>query len=508
MAYKTVIIQNDVQTQTKDYSYLTTDFNPPHLLNTTEYKMFMNNMEPFAQKIIEYLKDEVEKLVAHYGSTQMSATVSRSNATIAKIEGQIQKWKDYDFSSRVLISNIPATYSIKEAIKEIQEIANKFVYYVNDLIAKNNAELGKISTTASREVMLKIIEKNKEKIARHFDKLELGVVTDEAISREKLNLTWSIKHKRIQEFEQFFDKWRNMKPKKVRGSASGAYEYNLLDFYKKLEKLKNKQEHLFWKIEVDKVKTLNKPHRSTFERRNEIINASKSPYIIELENVSKYYTNGVTTNLVLKNVDLRLKEGDLIVILGPSGSGKTTLLNIISGMDRASTGKTIIADTNLIKLTDTELTEFRRRNIGYIFQQYGLLPNLTVRENIEMGAHLQDDSGKRLNIDELLKSIGMYDYRNKLPSELSGGQQQRVSILRALAKNPRIIFGDEPTGALDEEMTQVVLEQFVRINQQYKTTMILVTHNPSIADIASCVIRVGDGQIQSVTHNPNPKKII
>ncbi|SYV93758.1 ABC transporter ATP-binding protein [Mycoplasmoides gallisepticum] len=195
------------------------------------------------------------------------------------------------------------------------------------------------------------------------------------------------------------------------------------------------------------------------------------------------------------------------MILGPSGSGKTTLLNIISGMDRASSGITFVANKNLIGFSDTQLTKFRQENIGYIFQQYGLLPNLNVKENIEIGAFLQRDASKRKDIDELLKNIGMYEQRNKLPTELSGGQQQRVSIARAIAKNPTVIFGDEPTGALDGEMTQVVLEEFVQINKKNKTTLIIVTHNPLIADIATMVIRVGDGTIKSITRNENPKSV-
>ena len=196
-----------------------------------------------------------------------------------------------------------------------------------------------------------------------------------------------------------------------------------------------------------------------------------------------------------------------MVILGPSGSGKTTLLNIISGMDRASSGKTIVAGEDLLTFSDTKLTNFRRKNVGYIFQQYGLLPNLTVKENIEIGAHLQPNAALRLNIDELLKDIGMYEHRNRLPAELSGGQQQRVSIVRAISKNPKIIFGDEPTGALDEKMTQIVLEQFVEINKKYKSTLVIVTHNPLIAEIATFVVKVSDGTIKLIVKNSRPKKV-
>lgn len=209
----------------------------------------------------------------------------------------------------------------------------------------------------------------------------------------------------------------------------------------------------------------------------------------------------------MKNVNLKINPGEFVVILGPSGSGKTTLLNIISGMDTASYGKTIICGENLINYNSNELTEFRRRNIGYVFQQYGLLPNLTIRENVEVGANLQSNKSKRIDIDELLKTIGIYEHRNKFPFELSGGQQQRVSIARSIAKNPNIIFGDEPTGAIDEEMSKQVMQLFLDVNKKYKTTIVIVTHNPIFADLASVVIKVNNGKIADVIKNKKPKTV-
>ena len=228
---------------------------------------------------------------------------------------------------------------------------------------------------------------------------------------------------------------------------------------------------------------------------------------VVLENTVKYYNNKVLATKVLSNVNLKIKKGEFVVILGPSGSGKTTLLNIISGMDNATYGSTIVAGENLIDYDQGKLTTFRRNNIGYVFQQYGLLPNLTVRENIEIGQNLQHYKSRIIPIDEILESIGLSTQANKYPNELSGGQQQRVSIARSVAKNPNILFGDEPTGAIDEEMSKNIMKLFVDINKKYKTTIIIVTHNPIFADLATMVINVSNGTIKDIKYNSNPKSV-
>ena len=233
----------------------------------------------------------------------------------------------------------------------------------------------------------------------------------------------------------------------------------------------------------------------------------QSNYVIDFENITKYYFNKWMATKVLKGFDLKIKKGEFVVILGPSGSGKTTLLNIMSGMDKATYGQTIVNGNNLIKMNDNQLTDFRKNNIGYIFQQYGLLPNLTVRENVEIGWNLQSDKSKRLNIDELLKTVGMSEHAAKFPHELSGGQQQRVSVARSMAKNPAIVFGDEPTGAVDEEMSKQILQLFVDINEKFKTTVIIVTHNPIFADLATRVIKVNSGLIAQNYENKVRKSV-
>jgi putative ABC transport system ATP-binding protein len=271
-----------------------------------------------------------------------------------------------------------------------------------------------------------------------------------------------------------------------------------IDYY--LDYIKNLKQTFANKYIATLVKSLEKESKKT----NQIAN---SEYLIDLKDVVKYYSNGSLVTKVLKDVNLQIKHGEFVVILGPSGSGKTTLLNIISGMDTATCGTTIVANHNLISHNSTQLTKFRRENIGYIFQQYGLLPNLTVRENVEIGSNLQKDVKKRLDIDELLKTVGIYEQRNKYPRELSGGQQQRVSITRSMAKNPMLIFGDEPTGAIDEEMSKQVMQLFVDINKKYKTTIVIVTHNPILADLATMTIRVANGKIDKIIRNNNPKTV-
>ena len=249
------------------------------------------------------------------------------------------------------------------------------------------------------------------------------------------------------------------------------------------------------------VEKLNKPHNGPKQ-----VPLSEDN-IIELKDVVKYYTNGYIVTQILKGVNLEIKRGDFVIILGPSGSGKTTLMNIISGLDRASDGITNVNGTDLINLKDSELTKFRKENVGYVFQQYGLLPNLTVRENVEIGANLQADKSKRLDVFEILEAVGMLEHKDKFPHQLSGGQQQRVSIARAFAKNPTILFGDEPTGAIDEEMSKMVLKQFVDINKKYQTTVIIVTHNPIFEELGTLVVRIKDGNISSLIRNENPKDV-
>ena len=224
--------------------------------------------------------------------------------------------------------------------------------------------------------------------------------------------------------------------------------------------------------------------------------------IYKLEKVYKTYPVNETEVHALEGIDLELNKGELIVILGPSGSGKSTMLNLLSGLDNPTRGKIYFNDEKIAKLNDEELCEYRKEYLGFIFQSYHLIPNLTVEENILLGKQL---SKNPLDVDEVLKAVELDKQKNKYPYQLSGGQMQRVAIARSLVKNPEVLFCDEPTGALDEKTGKKVLELIQKINKEFKTTMIIVTHNPSIADIANTVIKMNSGKVVEIIKNKETK---
>ncbi|HSJ36680.1 MAG TPA: ABC transporter ATP-binding protein [Planococcus sp. (in: firmicutes)] len=224
--------------------------------------------------------------------------------------------------------------------------------------------------------------------------------------------------------------------------------------------------------------------------------------MITLTDVTKTYRSGAIETDALKNIDLEISEGEFAVILGPSGSGKSTLLNVISGLDTVTSGKITFFDQELTGLPESGMTRFRRQYLGFIFQQYNLLQNLTVYENIQIGA---DIGTNPLDIDELLAKIGLQDTRNKYPSQLSGGEQQRVSVARSLAKNPAVIFCDEPTGSLDEMNSKNVLKLLQDLNREYKKTIVVITHNVGISEMSDKVIKMNSGKIVEVTVNKTIK---
>jgi putative ABC transport system ATP-binding protein len=195
----------------------------------------------------------------------------------------------------------------------------------------------------------------------------------------------------------------------------------------------------------------------------------------------------------LKGIDLSIEKGEFCVLLGPSGSGKSTLLNIIGGIDTPDSGDISIRGEKMADMNERRLTLYRRKHLGYIFQMYNLIPNLTVRENIEVGAYLSD---KQLDIDELLHTLGLFEHRRKLPNQLSGGQQQRCAIGRAIVKNPDILLCDEPTGALDYNTSKDILALIETVNQKYGNTIIMVTHNDPLRQMADRVVRLHDGGIR------------
>jgi len=221
---------------------------------------------------------------------------------------------------------------------------------------------------------------------------------------------------------------------------------------------------------------------------------------IEINNIQKHFGEGNSRVDVLKGIDIEIEKGEICVLLGPSGSGKSTLLNIIGGIDNADKGYIAIDGEKTEDMNEKQLTEYRRTHLGYVFQMYNLIPNLNIRENIEVGAYL---SKKPLDTEELLQVLGLFEHRHKLPSQLSGGQQQRCSIGRALVKNPDILLCDEPTGALDYNTSKEILKLLEDINKKYGNTIIMVTHNDAIKNMADRVITLRDGKVRKNYKNEN-----
>ena len=227
-----------------------------------------------------------------------------------------------------------------------------------------------------------------------------------------------------------------------------------------------------------------------------------SEAFLEISDLKKSFGTGEAKQDVLRGMDFTVKKGEFCVLLGPSGSGKSTLLNIIGGIDTPDSGYVSINGDKLEDMNEHQLTLYRRKHLGYVFQMYNLIPNLNVKENIEVGAYLSDNP---LEIDDLLETLGLYNHRHKLPNQLSGGQQQRVSIGRAIVKNPDILLCDEPTGALDYNTSKEILKLIEDVNKKYGSTIIMVTHNEAIKYMADHVIKLRDGVVR---HNDlNDKKI-
>ena len=221
---------------------------------------------------------------------------------------------------------------------------------------------------------------------------------------------------------------------------------------------------------------------------------------LEINELKKSFGSGDYKVDVLKGISFGVEKGEMCVLLGPSGSGKSTLLNIIGGIDSADNGYISINGEKTADMKEKELTYYRRKHLGYVFQMYNLIPNLNVKENIEVGAYLSDNP---LEIDDLLKTLGLYEHRHKLPNQLSGGQQQRTAIRRAIVKNPDILLCDEPTGALDYNTSKEILKLIENVNKKYGNTVIMVTHNDAIKNMADKVIKLKDGKIRDSFENKN-----
>ena len=225
--------------------------------------------------------------------------------------------------------------------------------------------------------------------------------------------------------------------------------------------------------------------------------------MIEAKNIKKSYGNGGSRSQILKGISLKIEDGDFVVILGASGSGKSTFLHVISGLERPDSGKVYYDTTDITALSDNELTAFRKENVGFIFQQYYLLPNMDVEKNVKMGADLASNKDYK----GIIEAVGLGEKIHKYPSELSGGEQQRVSVARALAKKPKTLFLDEPTGALDELTGRQVLDYICKLKNKHGFTVVMVTHNSNIAEMAKTVIKMNSGKISDIYQNKVQKTV-
>ncbi len=226
--------------------------------------------------------------------------------------------------------------------------------------------------------------------------------------------------------------------------------------------------------------------------------------LFKITNLKKYYQMGEVTVKALREINLEIYNGEFLVVLGPSGSGKSTLLNIIGGLDTPTEGNILFKDTELSKYDEKELTLFRRNNIGFVFQFYNLIPNLTAEENVEMATEISEDA---INPKEVLELVGLSDRKNHFPSQMSGGEQQRVAIARAVAKNPEVLLCDEPTGALDYSTGKIVLKLLSDINLKTKTTVIIITHNAAIGPMGDRIVKMKDGFVNNIIGNEQRKQV-
>ena len=247
---------------------------------------------------------------------------------------------------------------------------------------------------------------------------------------------------------------------------------------------------------------VNTVENSSEKKDEEKSTKAEKKVLMEFKNVTKEYARGDRVFYALKDVNLTINEGEMVVILGPSGAGKSTLLNLLGGMDRASSGKIIFDGVDIAKYSDNQLTQYRAANVGVVFQFYNLIPTLTAYENVALMKNIEKNI---MDPKEALAEVGLEDHMHQFPSQLSGGEQQRTSIARAIAKKPKLLLCDEPTGALDTDTGQDVLRLLQNMSREKKRTVVMVTHNSTFADIADTVIRVKNGTIQSVNINENVK---
>ncbi|NQX83295.1 MAG: ABC transporter ATP-binding protein [Mycoplasmataceae bacterium] len=271
------------------------------------------------------------------------------------------------------------------------------------------------------------------------------------------------------------------------------------------EKIKEEKNSFKKKINSESNIEKKKKLKNEFKRKFKGIESNSKGNIVDIKGLNKYFCNGSNCEHILHNIDLKIPRGKVVVILGASGSGKSTLLNIISGLTPPSSGDVIVNNNNLFYMNDSSRTKFRKLNISFVFQSYNLIPSLTVIENIKVGENLRSKNVEEIKMVDILKTLDLTVQSKKYPFQLSGGQNQRVSIGRALAKNPNILFADEPTGALDEKKGKEALQMLLDINKKFNTTLIMVTHNPNFQKVSDIVLHIKDGTISNIINNKTKK---
>lgn len=291
-----------------------------------------------------------------------------------------------------------------------------------------------------------------------------------------------------------FSKYKNNIVKEIARIKINGSSFSAKD--NKKIKVNNEKTILFWKDKNNIIKEIpkNKINDASFNTKD------NKKAIIKCVDIEKEVKTASFSSMILKNINLEIYEGEIVIILGPSGSGKTTLLNIIASIDKPSKGNVYIDDIIVNKLNDKELTKLRREKISYIYQRYGLIPISTVFDNIKLGQNLVEKEDRKIDFDMIISKIGLQNYLSKFPHELSGGQKQRVAIARAILKQPRLMLCDEPTGALDEETSKNIIDLFLTINKEYKTTIVMVTHNNNLVSIADKVVYIKDGCIEKIEY--------
>lgn len=404
---------------------------------------------------------------------------------------------------RILFSN----ERIKERIKELKFEHKKSLKEISLRIKKEEI---------SKDESLTLIKELKDNLDKDIEFLNYEVKKyREAIKIEiddhksnydkeisKLKEEEKIDKKSIKEEKEKFKRHDNFLKKRLKGKGEEDEELHSKSEYKKiLAELNSK----FKKEKKESFRNIFKKSEdeSFFEKYNKHIAKYKfafqnSDYIVELKNVQKFYPNDKKVQHVLKDINLKIKEGEIISIVGPSGSGKSTLFNIISGLIQVERGDVIVQQRNLTYLNEKKRTKFREENVSFVFQRYNLISTLKCKDNILLGQDLKLDKTKSIKLDDIAKILGIEEQLKKYPWQLSGGQQQRISIGRAIGKNPKILLADEPTGALDHNTTKDILKLFVDINEKFKTTIFIITHNNEIAKMADKTIKIGNGVIKEI----------